>query len=187
MFKTDLVATKNQSCSLWIDLTDYPMRSEGTISDLGLSEEQLIFATANIITDKYDNTVTTLFYKFCSMRIVNFVPKTFAKVLTAKYPYVAMEPQHEDVFDLPMLSVFDVFSYRTLLPTAVVVEFSQMQPRGERITVYRNLTNGKRMVQYRTRGDVAFPLFQRLELLGRHSDSVLITNSTLRDMLDIQS
>jgi hypothetical protein len=186
MFKINLDATKVPACSIWIDLMKFPMphTTDMILSDLGLSEEQLSFARDNVVSSS-NSRYTTLFYRYCSMRIINYIPKTFAKVISGGYDYIAMTLDVENLFDLPVLPKLDVYTYRTLLPDAVVVSFSQELHLGERIVVHRNLNNDQRMVQYCTRGDRAYPLFNRLMLLKQHSDAILITNDTIREVLRI--
>lgn len=185
MYKTDLVDARGTSCSIWIDLTEYPMLNAAARDDLGLSDAQLDFARRLVLDEYHPGVYTTLFYRYCSMRVENHIPKTFAKVVSARIPYAVMEPTIEDYFDLPILINFDTFPYRTIIPVTRVVSYPQNISTDERIIVHRNLTKNLHMVQYRYRRDLSYHLLKRLEHLSRHSESVLVTNHTIRKMLRI--
>ena len=185
MYKTDLVDARGTSCSIWIDLTEYPMPNEVARDDLGLSNAQLDFARTLVVNAYYPGTYTTLFYRYCSMRVENHIPKTFAKIVSTRLPYIVMEPQYENYFDLPVLKNFDTFPYRTIKPVARVVSYPHNSSTDERIVVHRNLAIGRYMVQYQYRNDLSYHLLKRLERLCRHSESVLVTNATIRQMLCI--
>jgi hypothetical protein len=185
MYKTDLVDARGPACSIWLDLTEYPMPGQSALADLGLSDEQLTFARALVLDGQYPNTYTTLYYLYCSIRVPLYIPKNFAKVISAGYAHQAMDLGVEEAFELSPLPVFDTRAYRTLPPDAVVVSLSRDDPSGERVIVHRSLTAARHLVQYRTRGNAAYPLIKRLAALQRHSDAFLVTNTTTRAMLNL--
>lgn len=188
MYKTDLVDARGTSPSIWVDLKKYPTPRDSAYDALGLSEDQLTFIRSLVLTDEsYLDTYTTLYYRYCSMRVKRYIPRTFAKVIASRYPYMVMEPVVEEMFDLPVLKNFDTRPYRTITPDSVVVSFPREDISGERIIVHRGLTTSYHLVQYRYRQDVSYPLLKRLESLCRNSDSILVTNTTLREMLRIKS
>ena len=185
MVTVDLDTARGLTASIWIDLMDYAFPANGDIGGMGLSEEQLKFARTEVMADQYLNTYTTLFYRYCSMRIPQYIPKTFAKVVSAKYPYTTMELTYEDAFDLPPVKQFDARSHIPLTPDAVVVSFPVNLDNHERVIVHRNLTNNKRMVQYRSARESAFVLFQRFGKLQQPQQSIVVTNQSIRTMLKI--
>lgn len=185
MMTVDLDITRGLTASIWIDLMDYAFPENGDIRGMGLSDEQLKFARTEVLADQYLNTYTTLFYKYCSMRIPQYVPKTFAKVVSAKYPYTVMELDCENAFDLPPIKQFDARSHIPLMPDAVVVSFPVNLDNHERVIVHRNLTNNIRMVQYRSARENAFVLFQRFGKLQQPHQSIMVTNQSIRTILKI--
>ena len=188
MFKSDLVATRDNACSIWIDLTEFPLPGQKDRDDVGLSDEQLAFARTPILQDEYPNTVTALYYLYCSIRVRNYIPLTFAKVLSARHDYLLLDPAHEEEFELPHIPERDGKDYKTLRPDAVVVSYP-ITANGERITVHRNLTANLSMVQYRYyRHETSFLILKRLAALCKHHESaVLVTNASIRTMLRIKS
>ena len=185
MYHTDLKDDRGTCCSIWIDLTKFPMPGESGQTDLGVSAEQLEFARMPILGDHHPGTYTTIYYPHYSFRFFRQIPKTLIAGAAAGHNFRTLADTIEDAFDLPEEPNFDTRPFHRIPQSAVVVSYPNDTTLGDRSIVHRNPGAGRYMLQFRSNGDLAYPLFRRLDLLRKHSDAILVTNATTRTVLRI--
>lgn len=188
MFTIDLKNNNNRPCSIWIDPTKFPLPPHTDVDNIGLINDQIHFINTQVFSENYfQKSYTTLYYLYCSMRVDHVIPKTFARVLSLKCPYIAMEISVEEAFEPPVVPKFDTTPYRTLKPDSVVVSFPFIHSfnTNEKITVHRDLKTKKMFIQYKYKNDHNYPLVSRINRLLKYHSNFTVTNATIREMFNI--
>lgn len=113
----------------------------------------------------------------------------------AQHKFVQKPPASPSHNDLSLVHYYADLPRGTVDPTLIiktasgavasVLELPYHHLNGERIIVHRNLTTGGVMVQYCYRDNTALLLLQRLIALTRHSAAIIVSNASVRSMLNI--
>ena len=157
------------------------------LDDIGITKEQLAFIRTIDLGDVYAGAYTSIYFRNRCILIQNNIPADFSKVISGKLHHVVMESYQEENYDLTIIDKFDTRPYRTIKPEALVCSYQKDCPSGERIIVHRNLTTPLSFIQYKYKWNLSLPLLLRVDKLCKYSEEFLVSNRTIRDILNIKS
>lgn len=175
-----------QRCSILFDLS--LISSIDNIDDLEITQEQRTFSELHILPKELYGTSTTLYYIFGVIRVSEMIPKTAARVVSARNVdwAKAISSDIEDNINAPALKDFDLRKYTTATPKGVITSMSNMCKDGvERISIHMEQSTMKAVLQYDYVDGATMSFVKRFQKLDKNNRPYLVTNMKLREYFKI--
>ena len=166
--------------SMWIDLTNFPLNTPDAPSEIGIVPEQLEFARAEVLPSKYPKVCSTIYYRDNIVTYNDVIIQHFGQVQNSYGVFT--KATEEDFHLVPMRNPFSFEGRPTF---GVVYSMAFQNAYGERVTVLRKDGDSRRLVRYRYRDNSSYHFSKRFASLLRHSQEILVTNSSIRDIFRI--
>ena len=189
MFTLNLDPSLGGQCSLFLNLADIALPEEKILSELGITEAQLAFARRPRITTGGEHTdlISTLYYHFGCYRVVGHVVTSTGFIKSHGLTYWRIPIEQEDsVLVGGTVTNQGIDDHLGIAPKRVLISQRVVgfTPYGdEYVFIHRDAVDQRSFLQYRYPPTAAAALFSRLHMLQARTDSVIIGNGRLRNLV----